>query len=100
MKVMEHAAAPGTKGTAKNILIVDDDSDTRWLLGELLASEGYAVQAAESAEAAMMLLYTFRPDAVLMDVRLPGMDGLQLTRSHPVNNVQEGPYFGCDRGRQ
>ena len=59
---------------------MDDDSDTLRLLEFLMASEGYVVQTAEGAEAAMALLYSFTPDAVLMDIRLPGMDGLQLTR--------------------
>jgi CheY-like chemotaxis protein len=69
-----------TKCTGNNILIVDDDSDTLRLLEFLLASEGYAVRTADGAESAMALLYSFTPDAVLMDIRLPGMDGLQLTR--------------------
>jgi two-component system cell cycle response regulator DivK len=68
------------KSVGKNILIVDDDPDTRCLLEHLLANDGYDVHTAESAESAMALLFSSTPDAVLMDVRLPGMDGMELTR--------------------
>jgi CheY-like chemotaxis protein len=103
MKVMEKTTAlteslPAPKGMGKSILIVDDDADTRWLLGELLASEGYAVRAAESAETAMMLLYNFRPDAVLMDVRLPGMDGLQLTGLIQLTASKKVPIVAVSGG--
>jgi CheY-like chemotaxis protein len=103
MKVMENTAVlteklPALKGTGKSILIVDDDADTRWLLGELLTSEGYAVEMAESAESAMMLLYNFRPDAVLMDVRLPGMDGLQLTGLIQLTSSRKVPIVAVSGG--
>jgi DNA-binding response OmpR family regulator len=88
----------GVKGAGKSILIVDDDADTRWLLGQLLASEGYEVQTAEYAEAAMLLLYTFSPDAVLMDVRLPGMDGLQLTRLIQLTASKKVPIVAVSAG--
>jgi two-component system cell cycle response regulator DivK len=65
---------------AKNILIVDDSPDTLRLLEFLMADEGHVVQTADGAESALALLYSFTPDVVLMDIRLPGMDGLELTR--------------------
>jgi two-component system cell cycle response regulator DivK len=86
------------KGAGKSILIVDDDADTRWLLQQLLAGEGYEVQTAEYAEAAMMLLYTFRPDVVLMDVRLPGMDGLELTRLIQLTSSRKVPIVAVSGG--
>jgi CheY-like chemotaxis protein len=64
----------------KGILIVDDDPEASWLLGHLLAEGGYDVQTAKSAADAMKVLYSFTPHGVLMDVRLPGMNGLELTR--------------------
>jgi CheY-like chemotaxis protein len=102
------------KCTGESILIVDDDSDTLRLLEFLMAREGYAVQTANGAEDAMTLLYSFTPDAVLMDIRLPGMDGLQLTRlikltgttkkipilavsaSDTALTIQEAYDAGCD----
>jgi len=76
--VIENPAA--AKGSGKSILIVDDDPESRWLLEHLMVSEGYEVRSADYAEGAMRLLFNFTPDVVLMDVRLPGMNGLQLTR--------------------
>jgi two-component system, cell cycle response regulator DivK len=88
----------GTKGAGKRILIVDDDADTRWLLGHLLISEGFEVQMAEYAEGAMMVLYNFSPDGVLMDVRLPGMDGLQLTRLIRLTRSKNVPIVAVSAG--
>ncbi|MCW8209448.1 response regulator [Verminephrobacter aporrectodeae subsp. tuberculatae] len=60
------------------ILIVDDDADMLRLLALRLSAAGYAVVAAESAEAALAQLDLVRPQLVLSDVRLPGRDGLAL----------------------
>jgi two-component system cell cycle response regulator DivK len=86
------------KTPGKCILIVDDDADTRWLLEHLMANEGYEVKTAEYAEEAIMLLYNFTPDAVLMDVRLPGMDGLQLTRLLKLTRNKRVPILAVSSG--
>ena len=62
------------------VLIVDDNAVNLKLARVLLESEGYLVQTAGDAEEALELLRTFTPRLILMDVQLPGMDGLQLTR--------------------
>ena len=62
------------------ILVVDDSVDNRRLTQLLLECSGYSVRTAEDAEAALAELETFRPDLILMDIQLPGMDGLELTR--------------------
>jgi CheY-like chemotaxis protein len=77
----------------KNVLIVDDDPDTSWLLADLLVTAGYEVQTAESAEGAMRALYSFTPDAVLMDVRLPGMNGLKLVRLIKLTTPKKVPII-------
>ena len=46
----------------------------------LLLGEGYDVRTAGDAEEALAVLATFRPRLILMDLQLPGMDGLELTR--------------------
>jgi len=79
------------KGAGKSILIVDDDPETRWLLEYLMVSEGYEVRSADYAEGALNLLFNFTPDVVLMDVRLPGMNGLQLTRLIRLTSPQKVP---------
>ncbi len=61
------------------ILVVDDNPDNLKLLVFLLRKNGYRVETATSAEDALVTLETFRPALILMDIQLPGMDGLELT---------------------
>src|SRR5579875_906615 len=60
----------------KNILIIDDEEAVCWSLQRALEREGYSVSAVASAEQALTLLNVQRPDVLILDVRLPGMDGL------------------------
>lgn len=62
------------------ILVVDDHAATRRLLCAVLSFQGYEVETAADAEETLAVLRTFRPRLILMDVQLPGMDGLMLTR--------------------
>jgi CheY-like chemotaxis protein len=64
----------------ESILIVDDNAINLKLLRLTLKVEGYDVQTAVDAEQALSVLAVFRPRLVLMDLQLPGMDGLDLTR--------------------
>jgi len=61
------------------ILIVDDEKNIRNILTKLLRDEQYTVQAAASAEQAMGLLDSFEPDLILMDQKMPGMNGIEAT---------------------
>ena len=62
------------------ILIVDDNPTNLKLARVVLAAEGYEVRVAVDAEEAMAMLDGFHPRLILMDLQLPGMDGLTLTR--------------------
>jgi len=62
------------------ILIVDDNEANLKLARVLLQSAGYVVRTAESAEQALQTLASFRPRLILMDIQLPGTDGLELSR--------------------
>jgi CheY-like chemotaxis protein len=62
------------------ILIVEDNEANRLLAGAVLEREGYRVEMAGNAEEALQKLATGSPDLILMDVQMPGMDGLTLTR--------------------
>jgi len=62
------------------ILIVEDNEANRLLAGAVLEREGYRVEMAGNAEEALQRLATGAPDLILMDVQMPGMDGLTLTR--------------------
>jgi CheY-like chemotaxis protein len=62
------------------ILVVDDNPVNLKLATEILRSGGYTVVGAEDAEHARRLLTEMVPDLILMDIALPGMDGLSLTK--------------------
>lgn len=62
------------------VLVVDDGSDNLILTEFLLQAAGFEVRTAEDAEEALEVLKTYRPLLILMDLQLPGMDGLTLTR--------------------
>jgi len=59
-----------------NILIVDDENDCVELLKSHLARKGYTVDSASSGEETLLKIKTSRPDIVLLDIRMFGMDGL------------------------
>ena len=61
-----------------NVLVVDDEANARTALGELLRDEGYEVEMAADAFKALGKLETFVPDLLLTDLKMPGMDGLEL----------------------
>jgi CheY-like chemotaxis protein len=65
---------------AARILIVEDNPVNLKLASALLELEGYAVERAVDAERAQEILRGELPDLILMDIALPGMDGLSLTR--------------------
>lgn len=65
---------------ADNILVVDDHPINLELLVSLLEAHGYCVQTACDAPSALERIRELRPDVILMDLQLPGMDGYGLTR--------------------
>jgi CheY-like chemotaxis protein len=64
----------------EEILIVDDNPTNLKLARILMQHEGYAVRTAKDADGALRSLSTSKPRVILMDLQLPGMDGLELTR--------------------
>src|SRR5712692_4149138 len=62
------------------ILIVDDEPGIRQSLGSYLSTRGYSTRAAPSGEAALDSVQTQRPDLVLLDLVMPGMDGIETCR--------------------
>ena len=63
------------------ILIVDDEPQVRQSFEKILSSEGHAIRTASSGEAALSLVQAEMPDLVIMDVRLPGISGLEAFRA-------------------
>jgi CheY-like chemotaxis protein len=63
------------------ILVVDDNSTNLKLVSDILEFDGYRILQAMDAEAAQEIIRDTPPDLILMDIALPGMDGLTLTRT-------------------
>jgi two-component system, cell cycle response regulator DivK len=66
--------------TGKSILLVEDNEVNRRLAGFLLRSHGYQVREATAAQEAFEIVEKEHPDLIVMDIQLPGMDGLEVTR--------------------
>jgi DNA-binding response OmpR family regulator len=81
-------AARKTLVTAARILVVDDEPGIRDMLGEYLSSQGFAVTDAGDAPTCRQLLKAQSFDVVLLDITLPGEDGLSLAR-----HIRE--TYGC-----
>ena len=62
------------------ILVVDDDAPLREVLREILVSERYEVSVAEDGREALAAVYRERPDLIVTDLQMPGLDGLELLR--------------------
>ncbi len=65
---------------SKRVLIVEDQEDNRKILRDLLASADFVPLEATTGEEGVRLAETERPDLILMDIQLPGMDGYEATR--------------------
>jgi two-component system, OmpR family, response regulator len=95
-----HAASSATR----TILIVDDDRSVADTFARMLKLEGFKVETALNAESALELTETFRPDAIILDMRMPITNGLQFlrlvrARPHLVDvpvAIVTGDYFLTD----
>jgi two-component system, cell cycle response regulator DivK len=65
---------------SKCILVIEDQPDNRQILRDLLTSADFEVIEAEDGEAGLVAAATHRPDLILMDIQLPGIDGYEATR--------------------
>jgi signal transduction histidine kinase len=62
------------------ILVVDDEAPSRTLLTAMLTEQGYQVRAADGGELALAAIARARPELILLDIRMPGMDGFEVCR--------------------
>ena len=65
----------------KNILVIDDSPTERFFLADILSKAGYQVTTAENGEEGIAKAKSTRPDLILMDVVMPGLNGFQATRA-------------------
>jgi signal transduction histidine kinase len=73
-----HVDAPSTAKPSYRVLVVDDNVDSAQMIGTLLELDGHAVRIAHNAEGALALTRDFAPDAAVLDIGLPGIDGYEL----------------------
>jgi CheY-like chemotaxis protein len=77
-------------GDQPRILVVDDDKDSCELIAMLLGQAGYVVETAADGFEALAVVAARRPDLLLTDLRMPGMDGVELIRRvHAVDSTSE-----------
>lgn len=74
--------------TAEKILLVDDEEGIRKVLGISLADIGYDVLTAENGEKALRIFKEFQPPVVLTDIKMPGMDGIELLHKIKTENPE------------
>ena len=74
----EGELAPSPEGSAGRILVIDDEASVRALLRRFLVREGFTVDEAVSGEAGLAHARAQRPDAITLDVMMPGMDGWEV----------------------
>lgn len=65
----------------QRVLVVDDNAELRSLLADLLCLEGFAVREAADGQSALDVFVNCSPDAVLLDIQMPRMDGLEALES-------------------
>jgi CheY-like chemotaxis protein len=87
------------------VLVVDDNADSAETLSELLPIWGHEARIAYDGESALRLVGEFRPDVVLLDIGLPGMDGFEVARrirqgATPVHRLVAMTGYGDDEDRR
>jgi CheY-like chemotaxis protein len=77
---MRDLNSPKTGRSGAMILVVDDNPTNLKLVSDVLEFSGYTIEKAGDAEQALQIIHRSKPQLILMDIALPGMDGLTLTR--------------------
>jgi twitching motility two-component system response regulator PilH len=78
------------------IMVVDDSPTERFFIGGVLSKQGYQVITAESGEEAIIKAKQEKPDLIIMDVVMPGLNGFQATRAISKDDETKGiPVIMC-----
>ena len=98
-------AEAASAGAGRRVLVVEDNLDAAETLGMMLTTHGHDVTVVTDSDAAIPAARAARPDVVLLDIGLPGMDGYQLARRLREHPETRGAYliavsgYGQDRDR-
>jgi CheY-like chemotaxis protein len=79
----------------KTVLIVDDEENIRTLYKEELSDDGYNVILASNGYEALEVLTTQKPDAIILDIKMPGMDGVNLLKLIKERKEDDIPVIIC-----
>ena len=78
----------------KKILVVDDEENIRFLYKEELEEEGFMVELAKNGEEALEKLPLFKPDLITLDIKMPGMGGIETLKR--IRETERGlPIILC-----
>ncbi|MXP23965.1 response regulator [Gordonia sp. HNM0687] len=90
---MSESANGQAGGQGAKVLVVDDEENIRELLSVSLKFQGYAVTTAENGPAALDRCRTVKPDVLILDVMMPGMDGFGLLRRLRADGIEAPVLF-------
>src|SRR5450432_453325 len=65
---------------ARSVMIIEDDAEVRGIVKTLLTNEGYQVEEASDGRMAVERVFLLKPDIILVDLRLPGLDGAEVCK--------------------
>jgi CheY-like chemotaxis protein len=72
--------APSPSRATPRVLVVDDDDDSRDIYADYFRLSGWVVEDVTDGEEALAIAAMFKPDVIVMDIRMPGVDGIEATR--------------------
>jgi CheY-like chemotaxis protein/two-component sensor histidine kinase len=99
MATTQLPGAPASNHNGVRVLIVDDNIDSVMVLRHILQERGYAVQAAYTGPDGLKVARQWRPDAVLLDIGLPGLNGYEVARPLRSVPLAEADGTGSFQGR-
>ena len=89
------SAQPAQELQQVDVLLVDDDRTGLMILSRSLERANFSVVAANSASEALDVLTSFRPEVILADVSMPGMDGFEFFRTVRAKGLVDVPFIFC-----
>jgi two-component system OmpR family response regulator len=98
-KPLREEAMSEITGKSMRVLVVDDNRDAAITLGILLTACGFNVETSFDGEEALATAEQFQPDACVLDINMPGMDGYELARRLRERSPQSTPILAAVTGQ-